>query len=136
MSTNSPVPQGESVQSSTADGIEEVTLRVPFPDSFVYSNIASFSISLMDIRIGFGEAMPDRTVQPRVGIVMPPEQAALVAMHLFSQLHVYERAFGPIRLAQWQSQKDETIKRLLESGMIHPNPEATGPLPDQPPSNA
>jgi hypothetical protein len=128
MSTNIPVPQEQPAQTGSGQsGMEEVTLKVPFPESFVYSNIAAFSISLMDVRIGFGEAMPDRTVQPRVGIVMPPEQAALLAMNLFAQVHVYERAFGPIRLEQWQSQKDEAIKRLLESGMIHPNPEATGP---------
>ena len=106
MSTNVPVPQEQHLQSGTTPGIEEVTLRVPFPDSFVYSNIAAFSLSLMDIRIGFCEAMPDRTVQPRVGIVMPPEQAAILAMLLLTQINTYERNFGPIRDPRWREFAD------------------------------
>ena len=115
-----------------------VNLQVPFPDTFVYSNCSAFSVSQMDIRISFAEAMPDRTAQARVGVVLPPEHAALLAMTLIGQIHVYERAFGPIRNAQWQSQKEEAIQRLLAAGMIHANPEASQPsgAPDSPASLA
>lgn len=110
--------------------IHEVTLKIPYADTYTYSNCAAFSLSQMDIRISFAEAMPDRTAKARVGIVMAPEHAALLGIALIQQVHAFERAFGPIRLAQWQSQKEEAIKRLLEAGMIHANPEATGPPPD------
>lgn len=110
-----PTPDGDTSM---------VNLQIPFPDTFVYSNCSAYSVSQMDIRISFAEAMPDRTAKARVGVVLPPEHAALLAMTLIGQVHIYERAFGPIRNAQWQSQKEEAIRRLLESGMIHANPEA------------
>jgi hypothetical protein len=102
-----------------------VNVQIPFPDTFVYSNCSAFSVSQMDIRISFAEAMPDRTAKARVGIVMPPEHAALLGMALIAQVNLYEHNFGPIRLPQWQSQKQEAIQQLLEAGMIRANPEAS-----------
>ena len=133
------VPSTGQAPAPTAEAdTTMVNLQIPFPETFVYSNCSAFSVSQMDIRISFAEAMPDRTAQARVGVVLPPEHAALLAMTLIGQIHVYERAFGPIRLAQWQTQKDEAIQRLLEAGMIHPNPEAsqTSAPPDSPSSLA
>lgn len=105
--------------------IREVTLKIPYAETYIYSNCAAFSLSQMDIRISFAEAMPDRNAYARVGIVMAPEHAALLGIALIQQVHAYEHAFGEIRLPQWQSQKQEAIKRLLEAGMIHANPEAS-----------
>jgi Protein of unknown function (DUF3467) len=124
MSTETTAPSNQGSDLPPAE-IQDATLHIPFPDSFIYSNCAAFSISQMDIRISFAEAMPDRTAKARVGIVMPPEHAALLGMALIQQVHIYERNFGPIRNAQWQSQKDEAIKTLLDAGMIHANPEAS-----------
>jgi Protein of unknown function (DUF3467) len=124
----SSLPTNE--ESKSEPELTLVNMHVPFPDTFVYSNCSAFSVSQMDIRISFAEAMPNRTAQARVGVVLPPEHAALLAMTLTSQIHIYERAFGPVRLAQWQSQKEEAIKRLLDAGVIHASPEATGPPPD------
>jgi len=103
--TDSVTPQenpSAEQPSAVQESIQELTLRVPFPDSFVYSNAAAFSISLMDIRISFAEAMPDRTVQPRVGLVMAPEQAAILAITLLLQLDSYEKNFGQIRDPRWR----------------------------------
>jgi hypothetical protein len=121
----SSLPTNEG--STSEPGMTLVNMHVPFPDTFVYSNCSAFSVSQMDIRISFAEALPNRTAQARVGVVLPPEHAALVALTLLSQIHVYEQAFGQIRLAQWQSQKEEAIRKLLEAGVIHANPEASGP---------
>jgi Protein of unknown function (DUF3467) len=122
-------PPGDADQEIKMD---EVTLRIPYAETYIYSNVAAFSLSQMDIRISFAEAMPDRTAKARVGIVMAPEHAALLGIALIQQVHAFESAFGPIRLPQWQSQKQEAIRRLLEAGMIHSNPKATGPEPAPP----
>jgi hypothetical protein len=92
--------------------IHDATLSIPFPENFIYSNCAAFSISQMDIRISFAEAMPDRTAKARVGIVMPPEHAALLGMALIQQVHIYEHNFGAIRLPAWQAQREEAIQSL------------------------
>jgi hypothetical protein len=130
MSTNIPVPQEAPAQSTAVQGgMEEVTLRVPFPDTFVYSNIAAFSVSMMDIRIGFGEAMPDRTVQPKVGIVMPPEQAAMLAMLLLTQINTYERSFGLIREPRWRE-----FSNQLDPILGQPQPSVATPETQEPPA--
>jgi hypothetical protein len=91
-------------------GGKEITLNVPMAKSFVYSNVAAFSVSFMDIRISFGEAMPDQTAEARVGIVMPPEHAAYLALMLLEQVQIFERTFGPVRHPQWIEAK----KRIAE----------------------
>jgi len=87
--------------------VTQVELTVPFPDSFVYSNVSALSASFMDIRIGFGEAMPDGTVQPRIGVVLPPEHAAQLVLNLFQNLTFFERTFGPIRNKQCQDSREK-----------------------------
>lgn len=88
--------------------ITEATIAVPFPDSFVYSNISAFSTSFMDVRISFAEAMPDKSAKARVGIVMPPEHAAHVVLSLLRQLEFFEERFGPIRLPVWRAFREST----------------------------
>ena len=107
------------------EAAEQVSLNIPFPETFVYSNCSAFSISQMDIRISFAEALPDRTAKARAGVVMPPEHAALLAMALIGQVHLYERTFGPIRLPQWQAQTAQAIQRLEEqSQTVDPETQA------------
>ena len=96
-------------QEEPTDGFKELTIQIPFPEAFVYSNCASFALSHMDIRIGFAEAMPDGHAVPKVGIVMPPEQAAAMALMLLSNLHVFEERFGEIRNPQWQAAKKRVV---------------------------
>jgi hypothetical protein len=77
-------------------------VTIPFPESFVYSNCSALGTSLMDIHISFAEALPeDLRVVPKVGIVMPPEHAAQLAMTLLAQIMVYEQNFGYIRHPEW-----------------------------------
>jgi hypothetical protein len=83
--------------------VTEATIAVPFPETFIYSNISAFSTSFMDVRIGFAEAMPDKSAKTRVGVVMPPEHAAHVALSLLRQLEFFEARFGPIRLPAWRA---------------------------------
>jgi hypothetical protein len=59
----------------------------------------------MDIKIGFGEAMPNRLVESRVGVTVSIEHAAHITLTLFKQLQTYARNFGPIRHPEWQSLK-------------------------------
>jgi hypothetical protein len=108
--------------------MQEVTLQIPYPDAFIYSNCAAFSISQMDIRIGFAEALPDRKAYARVGIVMAPEHAAILALNLLGQVHAYEQTFGMIRVPEWQARKARAIaQRATESQQ---------PVADNPPQSA
>jgi len=83
-------------------------LTVPFPEVFVYSNVSAISTSMMDIRIGFAEAMPDGKAYPRVGVVIPPEHAVQLLLNIFQQLQVFERTFGQIRHPQWRALQENT----------------------------
>jgi hypothetical protein len=90
--------------------IKEKTVNIPFPETFTYANCAAFSLSLMEFRIGFAEFATltgdgPTTAIPRVGIVMPPEAAAVIALMLMSQLHSYEKSFGEIRHPAWRAAK-------------------------------
>ncbi len=96
-------------------GYSEVALQVPYPKEFIYSNIASFSVSLMDIRIGFGEFLPDGNAVAKVGIVMPPEQCAVLAMMLLSQVNSYETNFGKIRDPRWRAFADSANERMAQA---------------------
>jgi hypothetical protein len=78
---------------------------VPFPESFVYSNCCAFAIGQMEIRLGFAEAMQDGKAVPKVGIVMPPEAAAVIALVLLQQVKAYEASFGEIRHPMWKAAK-------------------------------
>src|SRR5277367_3124081 len=84
------------------EGFQEAQIRVPFPDTYIYSNVSALSLSMMDIRIGFSEALQDGTAHARVGIVMPPEHAAALALNMLRQLVLFERSFGEIRHPEWK----------------------------------
>ncbi|MGA3018090.1 MAG: DUF3467 domain-containing protein [Bryobacteraceae bacterium] len=87
-------------------------LTIPFPETFIYSNVSAYSASMMDMHISFAEALPDRTVVPRVGIVMTPEHAAHVALSLLQQLKFYESQFGAIRNPEWLAYKMRALADL------------------------
>jgi hypothetical protein len=96
--------------------VSTVTLTVPFPDTFVYSNASSFSMTMMDLKIGFGEAMPNRTVEARIGVTIPIEHAAHVALSLLTQLCAFEDNFGPVRHPHWNLVKDR-IREVIQSAV-------------------
>lgn len=102
------IPEGMST-------VEETNITVPFAENFVYSNVSALSTSMMDVRISFGEAMPDRTVHPRVGIVVPPEHAAQLVLNLLQQLHFFEKNFGVIRNPLWRSFQDKAKANVLKA---------------------
>jgi hypothetical protein len=85
----------------------EVTIEIPFPESYVYSNCTAFSISPMDSRISFAEALPDGTSHARAGVGMSADHAAYLAMQLLRQLETFEKQFGPIRTPAWRKWKDK-----------------------------
>jgi hypothetical protein len=90
------------------------TVHIPFPETFVYSNCAAFALSLMEFRLGFAEAMPDGKAVSRVGVAMPPEAAAVLALVLFKQLKTYEQKFGEIRHPLWRAMKAGTDVDLTD----------------------
>jgi len=120
-SIRSDAPSAPVAIVDDAEGIRETQIQAPFADHFTYSNIAAFSTSLMDIRISFGEFLPDGTSVPRVGVVMSPEQAAVLAMLLLSQVNSYEQSFGKIRDPRWRYFADtaaEKAAKALQEGKL------------------
>jgi hypothetical protein len=95
---SSPVSP-ESRKEGTA---VQTTITVPFVDTFVYSNCSALSCSFMDMRISFAESLPEDNIVAKLGIVMPPEHAAQLALNLLHQLNFFEGAFGQIRNPEWQ----------------------------------
>lgn len=90
----------------------DVQIEIEQPTSFVYSNIASVSISPWDVRIGFADfgistAEGRNLVKPTVAIVMPPEHAAGLMFILMDQLTLFEKQFGRIRNKKWQMMRRE-----------------------------
>lgn len=102
--------------------VEQVNFTVPFPDKFLYTSASSFSLTMMDLKIGFAEAMPDRTVRPVVGVVMPVEHAAHVLLSLLSQLLAFEANFGPIRHPAWNALKNKFHQALDDTAVEIPTP--------------
>ena len=82
--------------------IKQVMLEIPFPETFVYANCTAFAMSHMDFHLSFAEAGPNNKITAKVGIVMPAEHAATLALTLVQQLVDYEKAFGPIRQPAWR----------------------------------
>lgn len=82
-----------------------VTYTVPFVENFIYANCSAMASSPLDVHLSFAEAMPDRKIVGKVGVVMPVEQAAILAMGLLRQLAHFEKSFGPIRVPEWQAFK-------------------------------
>jgi hypothetical protein len=101
------VKSQDTVTSVEADGTHVIT--VPFPESYVYANASAFAMTMMDLKIGFAEAMPDKKIQSRLGVTVPIEHAAHLAIQLFAQLVSYERNWGAIRHPQWADFKDRVM---------------------------
>jgi hypothetical protein len=92
--------------STDANGVRNVSLKIPFPETFIYANCCAFAIGQMEIRLGFGEAMQDSTVMSKAGIILPPEAAAVIALVLFQQVRIFEENFGEIRHPSWKAMKE------------------------------
>jgi hypothetical protein len=101
--------------------ITSVVLNVPFPSTFVYSNASSYSVTLMDMKIGFGEAMPNRTVEARIGVTVPIEHGAHIALSMLAQLFAFEDNFGQVRHPHWNLVKDR-LREVMQSA-VPPMPE-------------
>jgi len=92
------------------DEVQNVTFQVPLAPTFVYSNASAYALSLMEMRISFGEAMPDHTVQPRTGVTLPIEHCVHLAFSLCHNLLAYDRNFGPPRHPEWGELKNALIR--------------------------
>lgn len=112
-------PDAPQMESEARVGVNELNITVPFPDTYVYSNASALSMSFLDIRIGFAEVMSDGKVQPRIGVVVPPEHAAQLALNLFKQLNVFEQVFGDIRLPEWKNFKAKAKAKVDAEMKIH-----------------
>lgn len=99
---------GESTAAEQHGSSSQMLQRevpIPFPETFAYANAAAFSITLTEIRLGFAEIMQDGTAVPRVGVTLPPETAASLALVLVQQVKAYEDNFGAIRHPAWKAAK-------------------------------
>lgn len=101
--------------SGEAGTFAETTVQVPYAERFIYSNVAAFSVSLMDVRISFGEFLPNGTAVANLGVVMAPEQAAVLAMLLLAQVNAYEQNFGKIRDPRWRQFADTAAERAAKA---------------------
>jgi len=100
----------EKLEEATSKGLSlhegkysEIEVAIPFASSWTYANVFAFSLSPMDIRISFGEALPDGKAEARAGIVMTPDQAAFLALALVRQINEFEQRFGAIRNPLWKT---------------------------------
>jgi hypothetical protein len=93
--------------SATNDSLihRQLAVQIPFPETFLYANCAAFAISQMEIRVGFAEAMQTGQAVSKVGLVLPPEAAAVIAIVLLTQVTTYEEHFGEIRHPMWKAFK-------------------------------
>ena len=111
MSTNetppATAPQEEASKAPQDGSVHLVEIVAPFTDTYIYSNISALSASFMDVRISFGEIAPNGKPQTKVGVVMPPEHAAHLALTLLNQLNFFEKNFGKIRHPQWRALNDK-----------------------------
>lgn len=98
-------PKERSPESSAGFEVSQRTVVIPFPESFLYANCAAFAIGQNEIRLGFAEALQDGKAVSKVGIVMPPETAAVIALILFKQVQIFEQNFGEIRHPMWKALK-------------------------------
>lgn len=114
----------EDQLNESGELLQNVTLKIPFPESYQYVNCAAFALSQMEIRLGFGEAMQDGTVVSKGGIVMPAEAAAVIALVLLKQVQKYEDSFGEIRHPVWKAMKAGKSVRVKD-GIIQDPTETT-----------
>jgi hypothetical protein len=66
--------------------------------------------------------MQDGTAVSRVGLVLPPEAAAVIAMVLFEQVKTFEDNFGEIRHPMWKA-----LKQGIHGATPYLAPETTAP---------
>jgi hypothetical protein len=98
----------------------EFTITIEPPDSYVFSNVASIAVSPWDIRVNFVDVVPrpdskDGRFKASVGITMPPECAAGLALLLIEQVRSFEDQFGAIRNPKWIAKKEAAAKSELKA---------------------
>lgn len=92
------VPEG-------VDGVVSVSIQVPFPETYIYTNCSSYSLSPFDFKISFAELLPSGKAEARVGITLPPEHAVMVVMNLIAQIRTFESHFGELRNPEWKAMR-------------------------------
>ena len=88
-----------------SEQLVKYTVDVQPSESYTYTNVSAVSISPFDIRINFADATPYGTESKTttvIGLVIPPEHAAGLAILLCAQALNFEEQFGPIRHKQWK----------------------------------
>ncbi|HME08802.1 MAG TPA: DUF3467 domain-containing protein [Bryobacteraceae bacterium] len=109
MESDKPETQSSLPAELPEGSVKELTITIPFPDSFTYSNVSAISSSFMDFRISFAETMVEDQPRARVGIVMPPEHAAQLVLTLITQLDYFEKNFGEVRHPAWRTAKAKLL---------------------------
>lgn len=105
------------------DPPEDYTVTLEPPDSYVFSNVAAVAVTPWDIRINFVDVVPspqskEGRFKAKIGVTMPAECAAGLALLLIDQLRAFESQFGSIRNEKWanaQKKAAETTAKLLKS---------------------
>lgn len=95
-------------QQNEIPHLVKFTIDVKPSESYLYANVSSVSVSPFDIRINLADATPygaESKTNTVMGLVMPPEHAAGLAILLCAQLANFEDQFGLIRHKQWQTWK-------------------------------
>lgn len=103
-------------------------LEIVPPDNYHYSNVSAISISPWDIRINFADVSPqhEQAIEKRIadiGIILPPEHAAGLALLLMDQLRLFESQFGPIRHGKWNAMSGAAKQRFKEASAKDRQPE-------------
>ena len=128
MTNESDIKQEAPEESGTIE-LKQRKIHIPFPETFTYANCCAFSIAQMEIRLGFAEIMQDGAEAiPRVGVVLPPEAAAILALVLLQQVKAFEEAFGEIRHPAWKAAKaGQPLAINKKEGTIAISPEGSPP---------
>ncbi len=83
------------------------TPLLPLVTSFVYVNSAEIQANNWDVRLVFGERLPNDTSEPRVGLVMSHQHFKAFADAVATQLKALEEVFGKISFLPVDSSAEE-----------------------------
>lgn len=91
------------------------SIEIEPPETYVYSNVAGVTVTPWDVRINFADVNvrndANALCKTVVGVVMPPEHAAGLALLLMDQLHLFEAQFGKIRHRAWRAIAENAIQK-------------------------
>jgi len=68
--------------------------------------------------------LPSGTVRAKVGVVLPADHAALLALNLIEQIGLFEQNFGAIRHPAWKAFRDRATSIREEVGKTPQDPKA------------